>query len=934
MKKLMNPKWLFLINTIPIILLFFLYISQYNIIKSLLEPESIRLWKIFGGTLGVLGILNFLYALYLTVKKKNVSVIYGLAALLIYIPFIYLYGYHIDSIIPFSLPSWMIPGNLMMYLGTFLMPTLAYALFILVIYFTPKKEDLKPWLSFLYALLVPVIWYVFIELILPFWQPPTSKYLWHAGTILIIVFTLLFLFFLIRSIYILTIKKSALWNKYELLWKIPVALIFPLLGLAVNNGVIFDKFGDYVFGDFSNIWFYLLAVINALVICLPRLDHKKYRIALFLGRSITFSFTFYFFLVFLPYLPLSIVAIIAFGLGFLMLTPLMLFVIHVNELSKDLQYLKEKVSTRVLWVSLSAGFLILPLIITLTFTIDKHNLEKTLDYIYTPDYYSNYDINTKSLKKTIHTIRQHKDKNGFGIFSNQTPYLSPYFNWLVLDNLTLSDTKINQIENIFFKKTADRPARDNIRKQDVVITDTTIKSNYDKSQNAWVSQVHLEITNNSANGLDAEYATTIELPPGCWISDYYLYVGEEKKPGILAEKKSAMWVFSEIRNRKRDPGILYYLTGNRISLRVFPFTKNEVRKTGFELIHKEPFTLFIDSTELQLGKAGIPADGSFENQDMAYISTNKKESLPKVQRQPYFHFLVNASEGNASRSEEYKSRIRDLMQQHPDLENNSKISRVNSFVQTFEIDDPWQNIFNNSDFTGGFFLDRAIKSTLVKSYQRHDNKYPIIVVVSDSLEKAVLDKDFSDLAITFPESKFFYHLTENATLIPHSLLHQPESPAVDTAKNDFFIPARKYTTTNEQVFYLPDNGKPSVLLKSDNLSLDKKEINSRDWQSALMMHGNWMSQNLNPAQSKEEWLSLVKSSFRSGIMTALTSYIVVENEAQEAMLKKKQKQVLSGNKSLDAGENSQRMSEPGLGILALLLGLILWLRKKRHAAVK
>ena len=64
-------------------------------------------------------------------------------------------------------------------------------------------------------------------------------------------------------------------------------------------------------------------------------------------------------------------------------------------------------------------------------------------------------------------------------------------------------------------------------------------------------------------------------------------------------------------------------------------------------------------------------------------------------------------------------------------------------------------------------------------------------------------------------------------------------------------------------------------------------------------------------------------------MTPVTSYIVVENEAQKAILKKKQEQVLSSNKSLDVGEDAQRMSEPSLIILFILLGLIMIIRETR-----
>ena len=44
-------------------------------------------------------------------------------------------------------------------------------------------------------------------------------------------------------------------------------------------------------------------------------------------------------------------------------------------------------------------------------------------------------------------------------------------------------------------------------------------------------------------------------------------------------------------------------------------------------------------------------------------------------------------------------------------------------------------------------------------------------------------------------------------------------------------------------------------------------------------------------------------------MTPATSFLVVENDAQKAMLQKKQAQTLSGNSALDLGEDAQRMSE-------------------------
>lgn len=328
MRNLLNPKWLFVINTLPLVVLFFLFFGQFNIIKTLLEESSIQLWKSFGLSLGILGVMNFAYGVYLTLKKKDVSVWYGLIALLCYIPFIYLYGYHLDKIIPFSIPQWMVSGNIFLYVGTFLMPTLAYSLFVLVSHFTPENKEHKAWINFLIAIGIPIAGYLFSQIILPLWQPFNRDFSVHAMVILVITATLVFLFYLIRGVYILATKKADVWQKYQLAWKIPIAIVLPLIGLAVNNGHLFNNFGPSdsgIFGDFNNAWFYILAVLNGIMVCLPNLENKLYRLIVFIGKSITFAYTLYFFLVFLPFLPLSVIAIIAIGTGFLMLTPLLLF---------------------------------------------------------------------------------------------------------------------------------------------------------------------------------------------------------------------------------------------------------------------------------------------------------------------------------------------------------------------------------------------------------------------------------------------------------------------------------------------------------------------------------------------------------------------------------------------------------------------------------
>lgn len=935
MRNLLNPKWLFVINTLPLVVLFFLIFGQFNIIKTLLEESSIQLWKSFGLSLGVLGLMNFAYAVYLILKKKNVSVWFGLIALLCYIPFIYLYGYHLDKIIPSSIPQWMVSGNIFLYVGTFLMPTLAYSLFVLVSHFSPENKEHKAWVNFLIAIGIPIAGYLFSQIILPLWQPFDRDFSVHAMVILVITATLVFLFFLIRGVFILATKKAEVWQKYQLAWKIPIAIVLPLIGLAVNNGHLFNNFGPSdsgIFGDFNNAWFYILAAVNGILVCLPNLENKLYRLIVYIGRSITFAYTLYFFLVFLPFLPLSVIAIIAIGTGFLMLAPLLLFVIHINELSKDFTFLKTLFSKKLIIAISLLGFLIIPAFITVTYLKDKTVLNETLSYLYSPDYSKQYDIDKVSLQKTLNVIKGHKDHRDSrsGIFGNGIPYLSSYFNWLVMDNLTLSDSKINTIEKIFFGKTSFELRPENIQNDNVQISNISTTSTYDKSQNAWKSWVDLEITNKSGNTWFSEYATTINLPEGCWISDYYLYVGDVKEPGILAEKKSAMWIFSQIRNENRDPGILYYLTGNKVAFRVFPFAKDEVRKTGIEFLHKEPITLNIDNNIIELGNIEETIYEKIETESIAYVSVQQKQKLNSAKRKPYFHFLVDASKNQSRNSTDFIKRIEQVIEANQPLSENAKISFVNSYVTTTTLDKDWKGEYKNQTFEGGYYLDRAIRTTLFNAYQDKSKTYPVIVVVTDSIQNAVLDKDFADLKFTFPENDLFFNLDKKGNLIEHSLTENPIKELPEILRECMFCETvLEYKLTDNSVAYLANNNQPSIILRKDIFEISETEIKEKNWQSALTMQGQWTSQILHPEISDKEWLNMVKYSFISKVMTPVTSYLVVENEAQKAMLKKKQEQALSGNKSLDLGEDTQRMSEPSLILLTILLGLVIWYREKR-----
>lgn len=952
MRKLLNPKWIFLINTLPVALILFLEWGEFQIIKSLLDYPELTRWKSFAIVLVILALLNATYAIVQMVRKKRVDIVYCIVSFVAFLSFIYAYYYNYTDLVPSSIPDWMISGNLPMYVGAFLMPTLIYSLFVLAILLTPHARNQKASINIAVAISIPFFIYVLATLVLPLWDGMRfgSEHLYLISAILA---TTAFLFFIIRFIYIL-ISRRNIFKEYELAWKIPVAIIFPILGLCINQSF------DNLFGNFSDPWFYIIAVVNGLLICIPIPENRQLRLSLYTGRCITFMYTLYFFLVMLPFLPLSVFAIIIFGGGFLMLTPLILFPIHLNDIVKDFNNLKRSYKKPLLYTITIISICVLPTAITITYKYDRSILHTTLEYLYSPDYTKEYKLNAKSIDRILEATETH-DRRGGTAFYSSTPYLSSYYKWLVLDNLTLSESKRTLIYNLFNGHEANNnrrsrmwqsPGNDTIQK--IKITDIQRSSKYDDAQKAWVSWIDLSIYNENVPLRDAEYITKIDLPAGCWISDYYLYVGDVKEPGILAEKKAATWVFNQIRNVNRDPGLLRYLPGNTVEFKVFPFQTDETRYTGIEFIHKEPVTIDIDGNRIMLGDTEVQmhTDPNANMEGVAYISGQEKQELETVERKPHYHFIVDMSANvndyevagqylpeekrtDREKAGKYLDEINMLLDRNLIDRDNAKISFTNTYIKTLSLKNEWQEELKKQKFEGGFFLDRAVKKILFDSYTNPQMTYPVIVVLSDNMQKAILYHDFADMEFTYPEGDRFYSL-QNDSLKEHSFskgIRVTES-IVDS------IPLKTvkvWPRLSNPLVYLPDDNKASVILNTKDkiLVINQDAINKKNWESGLLMQAQWMHQILHPETADKEWLNLLQNSFKSGIMSPLTSYIVVENDAQKAILKKKQEEVMSGHRALDLNDETQPMSEPDLLVLMVLFGLFwIWYRRRKAKAAE
>ncbi len=615
------------------------------------------------------------------------------------------------------------------------------------------------------------------------------------------------------------------------------------------------------------------------------------------------------------------------GFGFLMLSPLILFILQVNELYHEYTFFIESYTKKMLTISLIVTFCIIPSLITINYLRDKTILNQALSYVYGQQATHKDQINYSSLQSTLNTIKKHKDSPG-SFDTGNVPFLNSYYNWLVLDNLTLSDTKIETLERIFFGESSIKlfPSINDTTKN-VKIANYQVESKYDTVQNSWTSTLNLVLTNTDS--LETEtYQTTFELPTGCWISNYYLNIGKRKEMGILAEKKAALWVFNNIRNENKDPGILYYLTGNKIAFKVFPFASKETRTTGITFVHKEPTKLKIDGHEIQLGIHNPKLQNPIQQiNNITYMPAKEKAKLTRVQRKPKYHFIIDISKGKHRNVADYIDRIESYIGANKLKPSDIKLNFSNSFTTSINFSNNWKNDLKNQQFEGGFYLEAAIRQLLIDTFQHPPKTYPVIIAVTDSIGKAIVQKDFADLALTYPEDKNFYELGKSDEIWVHHLDKNPLERITLIKSISLHTPVYAWPNANKPTAYLTADEEAAIIV-SDQQS-KRTELKQKSWAAALVQQNNWMAYNLQTAPNNARYLELVKQSMQNQLLSPVTSFIVVENEAQKKALLKKQKEILSGNKNLDPDEDTQSMAEPNLFILlALIAAAVLFTKRK------
>lgn len=934
MRPSLDPRGILLAHTLPALLLFYLLAQQFAFIRPSLNAEALQLWTTFAWWLGAATLTATAYAIVCMVRKQPIHYLYGALVFVVYVPLLWWSMDQVNVLFPNEVPRWMVPEEARLYGIRILSASLLHGLIVLVGASLPSGDRGNPVRDILIGAAIPLCCYLFVQVVRPYQGGIDFER--HAWVVVMTVLVVSFLFFVFRGFFAVIRRRSGS-RIGGIVTRILMALVLPLLGLLIHNGELtrLGAEGMGLFGDLSHWGFYVAAALNGIVVIWGSSSDPKVRMVQFILRSIGYSYVLYFFVLFLPFLPLGIPLIIAFGFGFLLLAPVLLFLLQGQQLWNDLRFLRRYRSVPVLVLAMIAGLLVLPAIITGGFLQHRSTLHRALAIVYQPTPEDDpATVDGKALEHILGTVAGNKERRGWA--RAHTPFITPWYNRVVFDNLTLSDTKIGHLQRIFIGHPPERPitpvsTRERPR-TNVVLDSVTTRSTYDAEQHVWRTWVDLRMTNNTT--WQDEYSTVFNLPPGAYISDEYLVIEGEKVPAILAERKAATWVYQQIRDIRRDPSLTTYAGPDKISLKVFPIQHLETRQAGFEVLHKEPLELQVDTFRVHLGDAGAATPNAAifsSDSSMVYVPAGLKATLPQLQRPTQVHVIADASV-SADERPLILDRISTLFAAQHIAASAVTLHITDVSTRSMPWDEAAKAAYREHTAQGGFFSDRPIRRILTAQCAGAQVERSVILIApgfGDPEHKSgVLLEGLAELAVCQPDAARYFLLDTDGSL--HSF---PFSGATDdldsTASFTTGPPVHAWPTASRPQAWFAVDGRPGTALIHARPTVGTAPLHLRRWSDALALEGRWRDLLINPGQGTAGWLSVVRGSFQTQVLSPHTAWICLESDLQRNALLKKQEETLRANAALDAGEEELvRMSEPGIGWLLLVpLFFILFRRR-------
>ena len=721
-----------------------------------------------------------------------------------------------------------------------------------------------------------------------------------------------------------------------------LALVLPLIGLGMNEGIEFPV-------SFQSPAVYALTVANAGVLLLASFQQARWpRLRLWLLAAL-FPFTLYFFVVFLPYTPLSLVGLFFFGAGLLVLTPTCLFVLHVYLLTKSARSasLDGRRAGAVL-IATACG-LLLPAYFAFTAYADKAALNAALDHLHSPALQREavvYEGSRLNLRRALDHHAAHKN----GIYY---PILSDFYSWAVFNHLVLPEAKLAQIERIFFgvpgvpgSAPESRAARNRTSRRFLRPVPQTVRV---AAQQATVaaqpdgSSVVSLVLNLSNHGPEqAEYVQVLELPAGVLVAGFRLHVNGEPVPGRITDRKTAQWVYEMIRDtERRDPGILSYVGVNRLELRVFPVVKTATVEIDFLVPGRvEPGRLPVNTNRPTAVVKALGEALSWQRGDHpggTTIAVTEEQGL-SVEREPYVHLIVDRSQ-DSGYDGDVAAIVREAGQRFP---GNRGIRVTLAHSDVVAMPGRWLGPEELAELTAGT-LDRllprrsgfALDHALAHALWRH-RVLDLDAVPGDALPPRPILVLLSNRAPASDPERLFSERWAEA--VGGYELHQvrgggewSQVRSAPPAAPMMRLGGQARPATAQRLIHF-GTASPNVPLEiwspaearwQPVANVHGWPRGSR-WAEAVALHAKHDAYARSPGDAAAARQGLLLDSRSSGMLIPSTSYIVVENAAQWRMLERSEHQKMGQNDALDF----QETPAPGIWILGLGLVFLAAVRRR------
>ncbi|MEI7900402.1 MAG: MSEP-CTERM sorting domain-containing protein [bacterium] len=647
--------------------------------------NSFSFWLIWGemksGTqetcAGVLLALSFLPALggclavpFGARKPAGLPMGVHVVAALLCLTHLFVFCWLIGDVLPQDTPDWIIGPSFVLIQFACMMPGLFTGLWRIAglrLMVTPLADF---GLSLLMTFLPPALLY-FVSVMIR-WMGRTV-FSWHGSEHLFRPLTIAFLvagpmlFFLglLRCLMIARrffIRQGEKSRAFHMGYVGCVALVLPVAGLLLNKQIPFPA-------DFQNPWPYLLTLLNGASLMMPETGKLWVDAGVRTLRRVLFPFHCYFFLVFLPFLPLSILAILGMGTGFLILAPTLLFLVHGQILKRDFEQEAAGSGRRGrVWVRTLLCLLVIPLCVVARSELDRCALHRTLDFRYAPDYRKEARLLVPPafVRHVLLNVRHFKD-------GAELPYITNWYNWRVFDNMLLQDAKAEELWRLIVGGEPPAPVKEDLMRnafaslfggktrsperrgggtqrpmpRNVVLTDVQAAASALNGETE--TCVRLVMTSRDA-AAQAEYLATLKVPPGVWVSGFKLKIGEKWEDGRVVERKAAEWVYRQIRDvSRRDPAILRYESEDTLLLRVFPFAPRETREVEITFLCPEGYAdaIMIGDRRVTLGDGTLKPVCAWAN---GVLVKNPMWTWPEqgaLVAMPCEHLLLDCSAGMA-----------------------------------------------------------------------------------------------------------------------------------------------------------------------------------------------------------------------------------------------------------------------------------------------